>query len=156
VAGVWHGGLLLPTACSSIYLTLLFTTTALTFPLALLAAVYSPPPFTITTTITTPSPPLPPPPPPTGDLVHAVFGASKDFCGSGLRVGVLHSRNSSLNTALGNLGYFCSPPAPLQWTLAQLLGDEGWLDGFLTENRRRMLAAYNTLTGNGEGGGGSG
>jgi 1-aminocyclopropane-1-carboxylate synthase len=31
------------------------------------------------------------------DLVHVVFGLSKDFCASGLRFGCLHSRNQSLN-----------------------------------------------------------
>lgn len=40
------------------------------------------------------------------DLVHVLFGASKDFCGSGLRIGALWSRNAALNTALDNLGYF--------------------------------------------------
>lgn len=29
-------------------------------------------------------------------LVHVVFGLSKDFCASGLRVGGLHTRNSTL------------------------------------------------------------
>lgn len=84
---------------------------------------------------------------PADDLVHTVFGASKDFCGSGLRVGVLYSRNAALNTALGNLGYFASVPAPLQMTLSKLLADEKWLDGCLAENRRRMWEAYSQLAG---------
>lgn len=82
-----------------------------------------------------------------GDLVHTVFGASKDFCGSGLRIGALYSRNAALNQALGNLGYFASVPAPLQHALSRLWADDAWLDGFLEENRRRMLEAYTTLTG---------
>jgi 1-aminocyclopropane-1-carboxylate synthase len=76
-----------------------------------------------------------------------VFGFSKDFCGSGLRLGVLYSKNSALNIALGNLGYFCSVPAPLQMTLSKMLGDDGWVDCFVAENRRRMLQAYTSLTG---------
>jgi 1-aminocyclopropane-1-carboxylate synthase len=79
--------------------------------------------------------------------VHIVFGFSKDFCGSGLRLGVLYSKNSALNMALGNLGYFCSVPAPLQMTLSKLLADDAWVDGFVAENRRRMLQAYTSLTG---------
>jgi hypothetical protein len=82
-----------------------------------------------------------------GDLVHTVFGASKDFCGSGLRVGVLYSKNAALNTALGNLGYFASVPAPLQMSLSKLLADDSWLDGYLKENRARMLEAYIQLAG---------
>lgn len=84
---------------------------------------------------------------PVGDLVHTVFGASKDFCGSGLRVGVLYSKNAALNTALGNLGYFASVPAPLQMSLSKLVTDDAWLDSYLAENRRRMLEAYTQLAG---------
>jgi aspartate/methionine/tyrosine aminotransferase len=40
------------------------------------------------------------------DLVHVVFGFSKDFAASGLRVGCLYSRNKQLLSALDNLGYF--------------------------------------------------
>lgn len=85
-----------------------------------------------------------------------MFGASKDFCGSGLRVGVLYSKNTALNTALVNLGYFASVPAPLQMTLSKLLSDDQWLDGCLRENRRRMLEAYTQLTGRLTVGGGGG
>lgn len=84
---------------------------------------------------------------PPGDLCHTVFGASKDFCGSGLRIGALYSKNAALNQALGNLGYFASVPAPLQHALSRLWADDAWLDGFLAENGRRMLEAYTTLTG---------
>lgn len=84
---------------------------------------------------------------PSGDLVHVVFGASKDFCGSGLRIGVLYSKNTSLNQALGNIGYFASVPGPLQYSLSKLWSDDEWLDGFMAENRRRMLEAYTTLAG---------
>jgi 1-aminocyclopropane-1-carboxylate synthase len=88
-----------------------------------------------------------PPFPTPGDLVHVVLGASKDFCGSGLRIGVLYSKNTLLNQALGNIGYFASVPGPLQYTLSKLWSDDEWLDGFIAENRRRMLEAYTTLAG---------
>jgi 1-aminocyclopropane-1-carboxylate synthase len=39
-------------------------------------------------------------------LVHIVFGFSKDFCASGLRVGCLLSKNAALNKALDNISYF--------------------------------------------------
>jgi aspartate/methionine/tyrosine aminotransferase len=32
-----------------------------------------------------------------GDLLHTVFGLSKDFCMSGMRVGWVHSRNETLH-----------------------------------------------------------
>ncbi|KAF8066189.1 ACS8 [Scenedesmus sp. PABB004] len=80
-------------------------------------------------------------------LVHVVFGMSKDFCASGLRVGCLWSRNEALNRAIDNASYFCSTPAPLQWALASLLGDKDWLAGFFQTNRARLRAAYESLTG---------
>lgn len=46
--------------------------------------------------------------------VHVIFGMSKDFCASGLRLGCLHSRNASLNSALVNLAYFTLPSSPTQ------------------------------------------
>ncbi|KAG2426355.1 hypothetical protein HXX76_013112 [Chlamydomonas incerta] len=79
------------------------------------------------------------------DLLHVVWGMSKDFCASGLRVGCLHSRNTQLNKALDNLGYFCAVANPVQWALAAALADTAWLTGFLDTNRRRMAAAYGQL-----------
>ncbi|KAG2483578.1 hypothetical protein HYH03_017585 [Edaphochlamys debaryana] len=76
------------------------------------------------------------------DLLHVVWGLSKDFCGSGLRVGCLHTRNTQLLTAFDNLGYFCAVPNTLQWSLARALSDEAWVASFIAENTRRMRAAY--------------
>ncbi|KAI8471901.1 MAG: pyridoxal phosphate-dependent transferase [Monoraphidium minutum] len=80
------------------------------------------------------------------DLVHVIFGMSKDFCASGLRLGCLHSRNPSLNDALVNLAYFTLPSAPIQWLFAELLGDAKFLRHYVAENNRRLLHSYQTLT----------
>ena len=37
------------------------------------------------------------------NMVHLVYGASKDFSANGLRVGVFHSRNEGLLKAVGSL-----------------------------------------------------
>ncbi|KAG2436151.1 hypothetical protein HYH02_011655 [Chlamydomonas schloesseri] len=79
------------------------------------------------------------------DLLHVVWGMSKDFCASGIRVGVLHSRNVQLNKALDNLGYFAAVSNPVQWALAEALNDGPWLADFLATNRLRMAAAYGQL-----------
>lgn len=76
-----------------------------------------------------------------------MFGASKDLCASGLRLGCLHSRNAALNQALVNLAYFCLPSSAVQWAFARLLGDGAWLAGFVAENARRLRASYEALTG---------
>ncbi len=46
--------------------------------------------------------------------VHVIFGMSKDFCASGLRLGCLHSRNAALNKAMVNLTYFTLPSSIVQ------------------------------------------
>ena len=77
--------------------------------------------------------------------VHVVLGFSKDFAASGLRVGVLWTRNTSLLTAWSNLGYFCAVSAHTQYALADILDDEPWMDGFMAERRTRLRSAYDAI-----------
>eukprot|EP00775_Hariotina_reticulata_P007424 gene7424-7633_t len=86
-------------------------------------------------------------PGPTESLVHVVYGMSKDFCASGLRIGCLHTRNSGLAGAVKRLAYYASVPGPLQWAVAQLLSDGTWLQHYLVENKRLLRQSYTTLTG---------
>ncbi|GBF93602.1 1-aminocyclopropane-1-carboxylate synthase [Raphidocelis subcapitata] len=81
------------------------------------------------------------------ELVHVIFGASKDFCASGLRLGCLHSRNATLNSALVNLAYFTLPSSVVQCMFAQLFGDAAFMGRFVAENNRRLAASYEALTG---------
>eukprot|EP01047_Picozoa_sp_COSAG01_P018958 COSAG01_NODE_1040_length_11961_cov_22.590794_7_plen_94_part_00 len=50
---------------------------------------------------------------------------------SGLRVGVLASRNRELLDAHTNLGYFAMIPGTTQAQVAEILRDEDWVDSFL-------------------------
>ncbi|PNH00043.1 1-aminocyclopropane-1-carboxylate synthase-like protein 1 [Tetrabaena socialis] len=79
------------------------------------------------------------------ELVHVVWGMSKDFCASGLRCGCLHSRNPQLLQAFDNLGYFCAVPNPIQTALAAALEDGEWLAAFLRTNTERLRGAYGQL-----------
>lgn len=54
------------------------------------------------------------------NLVHTVFGFSKDWCASGLRVGVLHTRNTSLLSVMDNYCYFHTISTPALWALTQV------------------------------------
>jgi 1-aminocyclopropane-1-carboxylate synthase len=76
-----------------------------------------------------------------GDFVHVLWGFSKDWCASGLRVGVLLSHNAALAGALDNVGYFTAASNPTQDALAEVLRDEEWVEGFLEGNRRALAAA---------------
>lgn len=88
-----------------------------------------------------------------GDLIHIVYGFSKDFCMSGFRVGMLYSENKALHTALDNISYFCAVSNHTQFMLAGLLGwgngenaEGAFIRNYLTENANRLGAAYRTLT----------
>lgn len=81
-----------------------------------------------------------------GDRVHVVWSFSKDFCISGSRVGVLLSKNEALLRVFMRMTYFSSPAANIQWTIAEMLEDETWVDDYIVENNRRLSRGYATLT----------
>ena len=56
------------------------------------------------------------------DLVHVIWGLSKDFCASGLRVGVLWTRNKALGYAVGRMAYFNGVSGHTQWIVEQVRG----------------------------------
>uniref|UniRef100_A0A671M710 1-aminocyclopropane-1-carboxylate synthase-like protein 1 n=1 Tax=Sinocyclocheilus anshuiensis TaxID=1608454 RepID=A0A671M710_9TELE len=64
---------------------------------------------------------------------HIMWGVSKDFAMSGMRVGMVYSENRDLVQALDQLGCFHGVPGPTQYQMAQLLRDRGthFLPGFV-------------------------
>uniref|UniRef100_A0A3Q1CLF0 Aminotransferase class I/classII domain-containing protein n=1 Tax=Amphiprion ocellaris TaxID=80972 RepID=A0A3Q1CLF0_AMPOC len=79
---------------------------------------------------------------------HVMWGMSKDFAMAGIRIGTLYTENSDLVEAMAQLGSFHGIPGPTQHQVAQLLQDREWInEEFLPENRRRLKAAHNYLTG---------
>jgi hypothetical protein len=38
-------------------------------------------------------------------MVHVLYGMAKDFCGNGLRLGTMHSRNPALRAAAMGIAY---------------------------------------------------
>lgn len=76
------------------------------------------------------------------DDVHVVWSLSKDFCASGMRVGVLYTQNKAILSAISsNLAYFASISRQSQWSVTNILSDEAWVDMYVVENRRRLRAA---------------
>ena len=91
-----------------------------------------------------------------GDNTHILWGFSKDFCASGLRVGILLSHNAALLSALDNVGYFSAASNPVQDALALALaeGPQGgsgsgghcqWVDEFLAQNCARLREARDVV-----------
>lgn len=79
--------------------------------------------------------------------VHVMFGLSKDWCASGLRVGCLWTLNAPVQSAIQNLSYFCGVSGIVQHMLADMLEDAAFVKKYVKENLRRLGAAYATLAG---------
>ncbi|TDV41104.1 aminotransferase class I/II-fold pyridoxal phosphate-dependent enzyme [Actinophytocola oryzae] len=73
--------------------------------------------------------------------VHAIWGLAKDFGLSGLKVGVLHTRDPEVLAAARALAYFAPVSTHTQALVTHLLSDGDWVEGFLTESRRRLHAS---------------
>ncbi|XP_033491586.2 1-aminocyclopropane-1-carboxylate synthase-like protein 1 [Epinephelus lanceolatus] len=79
---------------------------------------------------------------------HVLWGLSKDFAMSGIRIGTLYTENKDLVEALAQLGSFHGISGTTQHQVAQLLQDREWInEEFLSENRSRLKAAHSYVTG---------
>ncbi|KAK5707476.1 hypothetical protein LTR97_000010 [Elasticomyces elasticus] len=79
------------------------------------------------------------------NLVHVLYGAAKDFCANGLRLGALHTRNTALKNAMTTITTFSWPSYVIQDTWARILEDEKFLQWYLPENQKRLATNYSTL-----------
>ncbi|KAG4442585.1 hypothetical protein IFR05_001915 [Cadophora sp. M221] len=80
------------------------------------------------------------------EMVHVMYGPSKDFGANGLRLGALCSRNEGLLGAVGSLAVFSWSPYVLQDLWAKLLEDTEYLDTFIATNQRRLSENYTLAT----------
>eukprot|EP00929_Paragymnodinium_shiwhaense_P086686 TRINITY_DN47152_c0_g1_i1.p1 TRINITY_DN47152_c0_g1~~TRINITY_DN47152_c0_g1_i1.p1 ORF type:complete len:515 (-),score=115.81 TRINITY_DN47152_c0_g1_i1:177-1721(-) len=83
-----------------------------------------------------------------GDLsddVHIIWGISKDFGMSGVRVGLLWSQNRQLLEALGSAAKFTTISGPIQAMVKDLLEDKPFVDSYILENRRRLNTSCECL-----------
>lgn len=78
--------------------------------------------------------------------VHLVYGMSKDWCASGLRVGLLYTRNQPLHQALMSLAGFSGISNHTQHILADVLSDEQWTADFINQNSKLLEISYEALT----------
>jgi 1-aminocyclopropane-1-carboxylate synthase len=80
-------------------------------------------------------------------LIHVLWGLSKDFGANGLRIGcVISQSNQSLVAALGAHVPYSYPSALLDYIAASLLEDQGFVEGYITENRQRLVENYIFVT----------
>ena len=77
-----------------------------------------------------------------GNDVHMLWAVSKDFGGSGLRVGFVYSQNEIFMEGLATLSIFTAVSGPIQYLVAELLTDDEFSDSFLDESRDRIHQSY--------------
>ncbi|KAI4876670.1 hypothetical protein NFI96_027136 [Prochilodus magdalenae] len=84
---------------------------------------------------------------PDSQRTHVMWGISKDFAMSGVRMGTVYTENKDLVQALDQLCSFHGVAGPTQHQIAQLLRDKEWLNEvFLPENKRRLKEAHQYVT----------
>ncbi len=77
--------------------------------------------------------------------LHWWYSMSKDFGLSGLRCGLLYTRNRAFVQAFGNYAAPHTVSNHTQWLLAQVLSDEGFVTAFAKTNQARLTNAYATV-----------
>ena len=78
--------------------------------------------------------------------VQFIYGLSKDFASSGLRVGFLYTRNAELLQAVSALALFGWTGGPSQRTGIKILEDQKWLDGFFQRSSAGLTSSYQLAT----------
>lgn len=77
---------------------------------------------------------------------HLLYGLSKDWCASGLRIGCLYSDNGPLQEALNSLAPMASVSNYVQDKVATVLQDEEFTETFVADNAAHLRRMYETLT----------
>ena len=77
------------------------------------------------------------------DLLHIIWGFSKDFGLSGFRCGLVHTVNKAVANVVSSNAYFQSTPTISQFILQSLVSDYDWLDNvYLPTNQRLLREAH--------------
>lgn len=75
------------------------------------------------------------------DLLHVIYGLSKDFAAGGLRLGCILMKNQELHKAMGSINQFAWSGGPSDNIAATILESESWLEGFLARARTKLATA---------------
>ncbi|KAL1297239.1 hypothetical protein AAFC00_004800 [Neodothiora populina] len=72
------------------------------------------------------------------DLLHVLYGFSKDFACGGLRLGCIYTRSEALMAAVGAITQFAWSGALNQTFAYLMLEDEEWLDSFIQKSQKTL------------------
>lgn len=80
-----------------------------------------------------------------GEDIHVIWGLSKDFGASGMRVGCLYTQNEGIRRASRGWVIASNVSNLTQEIWASLLSDKAFIDYYLEENTRRLSLGYKML-----------
>ncbi|QMW26756.1 hypothetical protein G4B84_002001 [Aspergillus flavus NRRL3357] len=80
------------------------------------------------------------------NLTHVLYGASKDFCANGLRLGLVCTNNEGPIGALSSISMFSWSPHVLQDVWAAMLEDRQQLERFMIKKGKLMAENYHIAT----------
>jgi aspartate/methionine/tyrosine aminotransferase len=77
------------------------------------------------------------------ELVHVLWGLSKDFGANGLRIGCLISQhNPQIISALKTHALYTFPSSPSDHIACKILENDKWTDWYIKENQKRLSENY--------------
>lgn len=76
------------------------------------------------------------------DDVHFLWAISKDFGASGLRCGLVYTKNEVLLEGMGSSSVFTCVSGPIQYLVAELLTDDTYVNEFLAASQHRLAQSY--------------
>ena len=78
-------------------------------------------------------------------LLHCLWGTSKDFGASGIRLGAVISHNQQLLSSIASRGLFTFPSTVADCIVTQMLSDTEFVDQYLADNTIRLDTAHNLV-----------
>ncbi|KAM7494296.1 hypothetical protein LguiB_028905 [Lonicera macranthoides] len=80
------------------------------------------------------------------DLIHVVYGLSKDMGFPGFRVGIIYSYNDVLVNCARKMSSFGLISTQTQHLIASMLSDDAFVENFIRESRDRLAKRHRDLT----------
>jgi 1-aminocyclopropane-1-carboxylate synthase len=74
--------------------------------------------------------------------IHSMYGLSKDFAASGLRIGCVASHNADLHVSLRAIARYSWPSVVSDAMGATILEDTAWVDKFLARSHEAVAESY--------------
>lgn len=81
------------------------------------------------------------------ELIHVLWGMSKDFGANGIRMGVIISQHNKLfHECMQPVGLFGSASSLAEHVTTNILQDDAWVESYVAENQRKLSEHYKYIT----------